>query len=68
MANILEAANGLVNVAGRKLVKLLVVAKDDDGNVDGAEDAQLVGLFEQAALALQKGTGTKKPLALPGLK
>lgn len=56
-AYILVAANGLVDVAGRELVQLLVVAKDDDGHVDGAEDRQLVGLFEEAALALEKGAG-----------
>ena len=27
--------------------------KDDDGDVDGAEDAELVGLFEEAGLALR---------------
>ena len=28
------------------------LTKDNDGNVDGAEDAQLVGFLEQAILAL----------------
>lgn len=56
-AIILEATDGLVDVAGRKLIELLVVAKDDDSDVDGAEDAQLVCLLEQAAFTLQEGDG-----------
>jgi hypothetical protein len=34
--HVLKAADSLVDVAGREFIKLLVVAKDDDGNVDGA--------------------------------
>ena len=54
-AYILIAANGLVDVARGKLVQLLVVAEDDDCDVDGAEDRELVRLLEQAAFALQEG-------------
>jgi hypothetical protein len=36
-AYILVPANGLVDVARRKLVQLLVVAEDDDGDVNRAE-------------------------------
>jgi hypothetical protein len=54
-AYILVPANGLVDVARRELVQLLVVAKDDDGHVDGAEHRELMRLLEQAAFALQKG-------------
>jgi hypothetical protein len=53
----LVAANGLIDVARGELVQLLVVAEDDDGDIDGAEDGQLMGLFEQAAFALQKSAG-----------
>jgi hypothetical protein len=53
-AYILVPANGLVDVARRKLVQLLVVAKDDDGDVHGAQHGELVRLLEQAAFALQK--------------
>jgi hypothetical protein len=53
-AIILVAANCLIDVAGRKLVQLLVVAKDDDSDVDGAEDGELMRLLEQAAFALQE--------------
>jgi hypothetical protein len=29
--------------------------KDDDGDVDGAEDTEFIGLFEKTILALKKG-------------
>lgn len=45
-AYILVPANGLVDVARGKLVQLLVVAEDDDGNVDGAEHGELMRLLE----------------------
>ena len=47
-----------MNIAGRELVKLLVVAKDNDGDIDGAEYTQLVSLLEQAAFSLQEGAAT----------
>jgi len=53
----LVPANRLVDVARRKLVQLLVVAKDDDGNVDGAQHRELMRLLEQAAFALQERPG-----------
>lgn len=52
---ILVSPDRLVDVTGGELVQLLVVAKDDDGDIDGAEDGQLVGLFEKTALALEEG-------------
>lgn len=63
-AYILETTDSLVDVARRELIELLVVAKDDDSDVDGAEHAQLVCLLEQAAFTLQEGAATQKPLAL----
>ena len=56
VAYILVPSDGLVDVARRELVQLLVVAEDDDGHVDGAEHGELVSLLEQAALALQEGS------------
>jgi hypothetical protein len=53
-AYILVPANGLVDVARRKLVQLLVVAEDDDGDVNRAEHGELMRLLEQAAFALQE--------------
>jgi hypothetical protein len=56
-AIILIAANCLVDVARGELVQLLVVAKNDDSHINRAEDRELVGLFEEAALALEEGNG-----------
>lgn len=47
-----------MDVAGRELVKLLVIAKDDDRDVDRAEYTQLVSLLKQAAFSLQEGAAT----------
>ena len=35
----------------------VLVVKDDDGDVDRAEDAELVGLFEETVLALGRERG-----------
>jgi hypothetical protein len=51
----LVAANRLVDVAGREFVELLVVAEDDDGDVDGAEHRELMRLLEETAFALEEG-------------
>lgn len=45
----------LTHVCGGVLVQLLVAAEDKDGDVDRAEDGELVRLLEQAALSLEKG-------------
>jgi hypothetical protein len=34
------------------------MAKDDDGDIDGAEDGELVGLLEQPAFSLEEGDGS----------
>jgi hypothetical protein len=44
------------NVSGRKLVQLLVVAEDDDGNIDRTQDRQLMRLLEEAAFSLEKSS------------
>lgn len=56
-AYILIPADGLIDIAGRELVQLLVVSKYDHSNVDGAEDGELVGLLEETAFALEEGAG-----------
>lgn len=48
--------NEVVHVSRGVLVELLVVAEDEDCDVDRAENRELVGLFEQTAFALQKCT------------
>ena len=42
----------LVHVGGRVLVQLVGGAEDDEGDLAVAQDAQLVGLFHHAELAL----------------
>lgn len=46
--------NELMHVGRRVLVELLIVAKDEDGHIDGTQDGELVCLFKQAALSLEK--------------
>lgn len=41
--------------ARRVLEELLVVAKNDDGNIYRAEHGKLMSLLEETALAFQKG-------------
>lgn len=54
---VVEAGHDIRHVAARILVELLVVAKDNDGDIDGAEDGQLMGFFKETALAFEKGAG-----------
>lgn len=52
------AVEHLLHVHGGELVKLVVVAaQDDDGHVNRAEHGQLMSLLEEAAFPLQKGAG-----------
>lgn len=48
------ACDEVPHVAGRVLVQFLVLAKDEDGDVNRAEDRELVCLLEQAAFALEE--------------
>lgn len=52
---ILVSGDQFAHVARRVFVEFLVAAKNEDGNIDGAQDRELVRLLEQAAFALQKG-------------
>jgi hypothetical protein len=54
---VLISANGLVDVAGRKLVQLLIVTENDDGHIDRTQDRQLMSLLEEASLTFEKGAG-----------
>jgi len=62
-AVILEAADGLVDVAGGVLVELLVVAKDYDCDVDLTQDGKLVRLLEKTAFALEEGDGSAQDVS-----
>lgn len=46
------SSHDLIDVRGRVLVQLLIVSEYDHGDIDGAEDGELVRLLEQAAFAL----------------
>lgn len=51
------SAEGLLDVGRGELVELLVVAEDDDGDIDRAEDGELMSLLEEPSLAFEKGDG-----------
>ena len=52
---VLVSAQRLGDIARGKLVQLFVVAEDDDGDIDGTEHRQFVGLLEETAFALEEG-------------
>jgi hypothetical protein len=54
---ILIAADGLIDIARGELVQLLVVAENDDSDVDRTKNRELMSLLEQTAFALQKRAG-----------
>lgn len=41
------------------------MAKDDDSDVDGTEDSELMSLLEETAFPLQKGTEKSNMSAMP---
>ena len=49
------SSDHIINVPRGKFVQLLVVAENDDGHVDGAEDGQLMRFLEQTTFAFEKG-------------
>jgi hypothetical protein len=55
---VLVAANSRIDVAGRELVELIVVAKNDDGDIYGAQNGELVSFLEKTTLALEEGAGS----------
>ncbi len=57
----------LVDVARRELVQLLVVTEDDDGNVDGAEDGQLVRFLEETAFSLEERSARQQTVSHPSI-
>jgi hypothetical protein len=52
----LISPNCLVNVSRREFIKFLVVTKDDDRDIDGAEHGKLMRLLEQPTLPLEKSS------------
>ena len=57
-AIILKAPDYLIDVGRGVLVELLIVPEDDNGDVDGTQDGQLMRLLEQAAFPLEEGDGS----------
>jgi hypothetical protein len=51
---VLVSTDQVAHVGRRVLVELLVVAKDEDGDIDGAEHRELMRLLEETALALEE--------------
>lgn len=54
------ATKCLLNIPRGELVQLLVMAEDDDGNVNGAQHRQLVGLLKQAAFAFKESSALRR--------
>ena len=64
---VLVTAYSGIDVAGRELIELVVVTKDDDGDVYRAQDRELVSFLEKTALALEKGArGGSAAVAMGG--
>jgi hypothetical protein len=55
---VLVAANSRIDVARRELIELIVMTEDDNGDVYGAQDGELVSLLEKTTLALEEGAGS----------
>ena len=53
--HVLVSGDEIAHVRGRILVELLVGAEDEDGDIGGAENGQLVSLLEETELALEEG-------------
>lgn len=54
MTYILIATESLVHVARGVLIEFLVMAKDNDGDIDGTKNGQLVSLLEQSTFSLEE--------------
>ena len=55
-AYVLISGQDLSNITTRVFVQLLIITKDYDGDIDGAENGELMRLLEQAAFALEEGS------------
>lgn len=52
---VLVSTDGLIDVTRGEFIQLLIVTKNDDCDIDRAEDGKLMGLFEETAFSLEKG-------------
>ena len=63
-AIVLKPAYSFIYIARRVLVQLLIVAKDDDSYIDGAQHGKLVRLLEETAFSLEEGDRSEFALVL----
>lgn len=54
MTYILIATESLVHVTRGVLVEFLVMTKDDNGDIDGTKNGQLMGLLKQSTFSLEE--------------
>ncbi len=54
MTYILVSGQDLANITTRVFVQLLIIPKDDDGDIDRTQDGKLMRLLEQTAFALEE--------------
>lgn len=54
------AGNEIMHIGRGVLVELLVVAKDENGDIDRAKHGELMSLLEETTFALQKRTVVKR--------
>ena len=64
--HILVLGHEFVHVARRVRVRFLVISKDKDGDIDGAKDGELVCLFEEATLSLEKSSAQREAISAWG--
>src|ERR1700759_3434297 len=58
IASILITLQEVWKIGSRRiLVELVVLAKNNDSDIDRGQDRQLMGLFEQTTLTFQEGDG-----------
>jgi hypothetical protein len=51
-----NSLDSLLDITRRELIELLVVAENDNRDIDRTKNGELVGLFEKTAFALEEGS------------
>ncbi len=62
MTYILIATESLVHVTRGVLIEFLVVTENDNGDIDGTKNGQLMGLLEQSTFTLEECPMTESQL------
>jgi hypothetical protein len=60
MTYILIATESLVHVTRGVLIEFLVMTKDDNGDIDGTKNGQLMSLLKQSTFSLEEGPAIEK--------